>query len=183
MISPAQCLLTVLTTNLVCWLDSKWVLSSQLFSWVFHYDCSHSHFCPIGLTASKWFHTKSIFLFTILTLTLVLLTWQLVSDTCQVQLVAFWLSLLPFLSCCFDSLWVISCQVPLCACWLVALPFSSCWLDRLWVIAYQTSWVSSDCSYFPSGLLAYQLVSDDFMPGPDMCLLNVFNHTLVLLAW
>ena len=71
--------------------------------------CSHFHSGPVDLTESEWFHAKSsVSLLTVLTPTVVLLAWQKVSDSIQVQLCPFSLSLLPLWSYWLDREWVIS---------------------------------------------------------------------------
>ena len=124
-----------------CWLDSMWVIHAKSSCAPSH--CFHFYSDSVGLTGCEWFHARSSWslltvlnfhtgfvglivckwfmpgpavpLLTVLTSTLVVLSWQYVSDSCQVQLCPFSLfSLLALWSCWLDSGWVIPFQVQLC---------------------------------------------------------------------
>ena len=112
----------------------------------------------VDLIGSEWFYVPVVSLLTILTATLVLLTWQEVSNEPMLGSAVFLLTILTaILVLLVDSEWVIPCQVscisshcPYCHLgpadltaseWLhvqlpcpfslSSLPFWSCWLDRL----------------------------------------------------
>ena len=127
------CLLTILTPTLVL---LAWQKVSDFMpgpaGLPLTYHMAHSnHSGPIVLTACEWFYAMFHWVpFDYPHSTLVLLTWQPVSDSIPGHdLAIFWLSLLPLWSNWLDSLWVISCSGR--SSWVLFQPFSlppwSCW--------------------------------------------------------
>ena len=115
-------------------------------------------------------------LLTVLTPTLILMTWQQVSDSMSDF---FLLSSPPLWSCLLDSKWVVPCKVQLCP--LLITIFTSCWLDREWVTANPISLLTVPTSIWV--LLAWQEVGDS-MPGPFVTQVStVLTFIMGLLAW